>query len=112
MLEKMGDVAEAQQLLVRSVKLNPGHAASWVALAGINRRKGDLGTARYCLSSAVEGDPRSYVALQAWGSLEADSGEAGSAEKARELFGHALAISATSVHTLHAWAMLEKREGR
>ncbi|KAJ1422799.1 hypothetical protein B484DRAFT_111004 [Ochromonadaceae sp. CCMP2298] len=112
MLEKMGDVEEAQQLLVRSVKANPRHAASWVALAGINRRKGDLGTARYCLSSAVAGDPHSYVALQAWGSLEAESSEAGSVDKARDLFARALRISTTSVHTLHAWAQLEKRQGR
>lgn len=76
MLEKLGDTSRAIQMLMTSVKHNPKHAASWVALAGLNRRKGDLSTAQYCYSEAVQGDPRSYVALQAWGALEAEMGHA------------------------------------
>jgi hypothetical protein len=33
-----------------------------------------VAAARDCYASAVEGDPKSYVALQAWGVLEADCG--------------------------------------
>jgi tetratricopeptide (TPR) repeat protein len=86
-LEKRGNIKKALELLQKSVKYNPSHAASWVALAGIHRREGRLEEARRCYSSAIENDPNSYVALQAWGVLEAEMGDV---ETARSLFakGH------------------------
>lgn len=111
MLVKLGQLKEAQSLLIASVKSNPGHAASWCALADINARNGDVGTARFCFSSAVDNDPKSYVALQAWGSLESDP-RWGDVGKARSLLQRALAVSRNrSVHSFHALAQLEMRQG-
>eukprot|EP01036_Dinobryon_divergens_P023540 gene23540-31895_t len=112
MLIKLGQVKEAQKLLIVSVKSNPSHAASWCSLADINFRNGDIGTARFCYTSAVENDPRSYVALQAWGQLESNKRWGGDVSKARSLFRQAVDVSGNdSVHSYHAWALLERREG-
>ena len=111
MLVKLGQLKEAQKLLIGSVKSNPSHAASWCTLADINFRNGDIGTARFCYSSAVENDPQSYVALQAWGQLESNK-RWGDPSKARSLFRRAILVSGNqSVHSYHAWAILERREG-
>ena len=40
MLEKLGRIPESMKLLSSSVKNNPTHAASWVALANLYVRKG------------------------------------------------------------------------
>lgn len=109
MLEKLGRIPEAQKLLIKSVKSSPGHAASWCALGSLNSRKGEIGTARYCYSSAVEGDSKSYVALQAWGLLEESEGNI---DLARDLFKRAVKMSnGRSVHSYHAWALLERKQG-
>ena len=109
MLEKQGKISDATKLLTRSIKSNPKHAASWVALARIHQRTGNLEQARYCYSCACDGDPRSYVALQAWGFLE---GVAGNVALSRDLYSRASKVSGSrSAHTLQAWATLEKRQG-
>ena len=64
MLEKQGRLSQALDLLTKSVKYSPKHAASWTALARLHQRMGRVEEARFCFSSAVEEDPRSYVALQ------------------------------------------------
>ena len=108
-LEKQGKLTDATKLLTRSIKSNPAHAASWVALAKIHQRTGRLDEARYCFSSACDADSRSYVALQAWGALESS---AGNVALARDLFARATKASGSrSAHTLQAWATLEKRQG-
>ena len=56
MLEKLGKIPQAMKLLTKSVRSNPRHAASWVALGRIHQRNGQVDEARYCYSSAVEGD--------------------------------------------------------
>ena len=97
---------------MEQVKSNPSHAASWCSLADINFRNGDIGTARFCYTSAVENDPRSYVALQSWGQLESNKRWGGDVSKARSLFRRAVEVSGNdSVHSYHAWALLERREG-
>eukprot|EP01038_Epipyxis_sp_PR26KG_P015787 gene15787-21381_t len=109
MLIKIGQQEEAQKMLITSVKSNPSHAASWVSLAYIHSKNGDIGSARYCYASAAEGDPKSYVALQAWGSLEANIGNV---DKARELFSEAVLVSQNkSIHSYQAWATLERKQG-
>lgn len=109
LLEKQGRIAEATKLLTKSIKANPKHAASWVALAKIHQRTGRLDEARFCYNSACEGDPRSYVALQAWGMLESNSDNVA---LARDLFSRANRVSGLkSAHALQAWATLEKRIG-
>jgi len=111
LLINLGQMKEAQKLLIMSVKNNPSHSASWCSLANLNSFNGDLGTARFCFQSAVENDPRSFVALQSWGQLESDL-RWGNATKARELFRRALEVSGNrSVHCFHSWAVLEKRQG-
>ena len=87
MLEKLGREQEANKILIESVKSNPRHAASWCALGAMNNRRGEVGTARYCYTSAVEGDARSYVALQALGLLEEQEGNT---DQARELYSRAI----------------------
>ena len=56
MLEKLGKIPQAMKLLTKSVRSNPRHAASWVALGRLHQRNGQVDEARYCYSSAVEGD--------------------------------------------------------
>lgn len=107
-LEKSGQYNSAMKLLKLSVKNNPKHAASWVALARLYQRKGVLAEARNCYASAVEGDPKSYVALQAWGVLEA---EFGNYEIARDLFQRSISSSKKSGHALQAWANMEMKQG-
>lgn len=109
MLEKLGREQEANKILIESVKSNPRHAASWCALGAMNNRRGEVGTARYCYTSAVEGDARSYVALQALGLLEEQEGNT---DQARELYSRAIEKSnGRSVHSYHAWALLERKQG-
>ena len=109
MLEKQGNPTRAKKLLTVSVKANPRHVASWVALGKLNRQSGDTSTARFCYERACEADKRSYVALQAWGVLE---GEVGNADRARELFKRSVKASrGQSGHALQAWATLERRQG-
>lgn len=107
-LVKQGKTKQAMTLLTAAVKKSPGHAASWVEMARIHQRSGDVISARYCFQQAAESDKRSYVALQAWGVLEL---ELGNTAKARELLERAISISPSSVHSLQALATLEKREG-
>ncbi len=83
------------ELLIKSVKFNPSHAASWVALARIHQRKSRFDEAQLCYSNAVDNDPKSYVAYQAWGVLES---ELGNIDKARELFAKAISISSECAH--------------
>ena len=56
MLEKLGKIPQAMKLLTKSVRSNPRHAASWVALGRLHQRNGQVDEARYCYSSAVEGN--------------------------------------------------------
>jgi Tfp pilus assembly protein PilF len=105
---KQGKIKPAMTLLTAAVKKNPSHAASWVEMARIHQRAGDVTSARYCFQQSTEADKRSYVALQAWGVLESDLGNTA---KARELLQRAIALSPRSVHSLQALATLEKREG-
>ena len=108
-LEKQGKLGEATKMLTKSIKANTRHAASWVALAKIHQRTGRLEEARFCYSSACEGDDQSYVALQAWGTLES---AAGNVALARDLFARAARASGSrSAHALQAWATLERRQG-
>ena len=108
-LEKQGKLAEATKMLTKSIKANTRHAASWVALAKIHQRTGRLEEARFCYSSACEGDDESYVALQAWGTLES---AAGNVALARDLFARSVRASGSrSAHALQAWATLERRQG-
>ena len=109
MLEKMGRIRRAKQLLMESVKADPTHAASWVALGKLHEREGDVDRAKISLSMAIEKDSRSYVAMQALGVIEA---EEGNAARARELFEEAWKVSRRrSAHTMQAWATLERRMG-
>lgn len=112
-LEKTGRAHEGMKILLSSVKANPGHAASWVALAQQHLRLGDVVQCRTCYEAAVRGDPDSYVALQAWGVLEASANIPGTGNitLARELFTRALQLAPRSLHTLQAWAGLETRVG-
>jgi tetratricopeptide (TPR) repeat protein len=109
MLEKLGRIPESMKLLSSSVKNNPTHAASWVALANLYVRKGNTNEARICYKNAVEGDKRSYVAYQAWGVLESSLGKF---NDARELYKKALAISPKSAHTLQAWSAMEMKNNK
>ena len=109
MLEKLGSKKEAIVLLENSVKHNPTHAASWVALAKLRERFGDIDDARNCYSKAVDGDPRGYVALQAWGVLEA---KCNNIDVARSLFQRAIDASKhKSSHSYQAYAKLEMNQG-
>ena len=108
-LEKCGKITIAIELLIKSVKYRPDHAASWVALARLHQRSSRHEDAQYCYASAVEHSPSSYVAYQAWGVLES---ELGNINKARELFKQAILISKECSHAYQAWATLEKRQGR
>ena len=108
MMVKQGRSREAMTLLTTSIKKNPHHAASWVEMGRIHQRNSDITSARYCFSQAVDSDARSYVALQAWGVLEA---ELGNVAKSRDLFEEAIRLSPNSVHSLQALANLEKKEG-
>ena len=52
-LVKQGKLKQAMTLLTTAVKKNPGHAASWVEMAKLHQRSGDVSSARYCFSQAV-----------------------------------------------------------
>ena len=95
-------------MLLTSVKSNPKHAASWVALAKIRQRVGNYDEAVKCYINAINGDPKSYVALQAYGVLEY---QYKNIDNARELFRKAIEVSPRSIHALQAWATLERKEG-
>jgi tetratricopeptide (TPR) repeat protein len=104
MYEKLGRRQEAMKLLQTSVKYNPTHAASWVALANLYSRKGQVSDARQCYRNAVQGDPKSYVAYQSWGVLETSLGKY---NEARDLYQQALKLAPTSAYSLQAWASME-----
>jgi len=108
MLEKLGRISESMKLLITSVKYNPKHAASWIALANLYKRDGLIDNAKQCYVNAIEGDSQSYVAYQALAVLEANRNNV---DNARELFKKALSISNKSIYALQAWANMEKRIG-
>ena len=109
MLEKVGRVNEAISLLTTSIKANPAHSASWVALANIKQQRGDIADARRCYESAIAGDKRSYVALQALGLLEYGCGNI---DLARSLYRRSAEISSgKSAYALQSLAKLEISQG-
>lgn len=108
MIIKLGRMENARKILLTSVKHHPTHAASWLLLADINERKGDVAGRRYCIAKAVDGEPDNFVAIHALGTLEMKEKNY---EAARELFQRALSLKPRSVHSLHALAKLEKTVG-
>lgn len=53
---------KALTLLNRSVRMHPGHTASWVALGLLNERNRRIEEARACFRTATKNEPRNHYA--------------------------------------------------
>ncbi|KAH8939787.1 hypothetical protein BDL97_15G054800 [Sphagnum fallax] len=122
-----GDRAAARSSLTMLSRKHPSNAHIFIHFAQLERKGGDSIAAGVYYSKAVRAFKKvgdmglAYVrALQAWGSLEAQSRHA---SRARHLFLESIRVACkeeksgaseligASVYGLHAWAMLEQRLG-
>ncbi|KAH9539168.1 hypothetical protein CY35_15G044400 [Sphagnum magellanicum] len=122
-----GDRAAARSSLTMLSRKHPNNAHIFVHFAQLERKGGDSIAAGVYYSKAVRAFKKvgdmglAYVrALQAWGSLEAQSRHA---SRARHLFLESIRVACkeeksgaseligASVYGLHAWAMLEQQLG-
>ena len=99
---------EARPLLRRCLQIDGADAHSWLALATLEERSGDVEGAKRVYTSAHAVCPSNVRLLHAQGVLEARHGEASAA---RELFARAEALDPGSAYVAHAWGQLERRLG-
>lgn len=69
-LIKNGDNAVAQRLLLRCLELNPFDSHSWLALARLEAKLGNIDRAREVFSESITRCPNNVHILHAWGHLE------------------------------------------
>ena len=91
---------EARPLLRRCLQIDGADAHSWLALATLEERSGDVEGAKRVYTSAHAVCPSNVRLLHAQGVLEARHGEASAA---RELFARAEALDPGSAYVAHAW---------
>ncbi|CAM9337480.1 unnamed protein product, partial [Phaeothamnion confervicola] len=104
MEERLGNQRRAQELYVLATKVDPTHAASWVALGLLRQRRRSPDEARRCFARATEADPGSYYAWLAWGVLERSLGDTAAA---RERFRRSARANPRNAAVYQAWGVME-----
>ncbi len=69
-LSRNGDNVVARRLLLRCIELNPYDSHSWLALARLESRWGNVDKAREIFAESIEKFPNNIHILQAWGHME------------------------------------------
>lgn len=89
-LIQIGDNSVAMKLLKRCLELNPFDSHSWLALARLESRLGNIHRAREVFQLASINCPRNIHLLHAWGHFEQKHGNEG---RARECWSEAMQVS-------------------
>lgn len=100
--------AAARKTLRQCLALDASDSHSWLALARLEARGGDAGSARALFRDGVARCPGSVHLLQAWGVFEHRCGER---DAARGLFHRALGIEPGNPYVAQAWGLLEQAGG-
>jgi tetratricopeptide (TPR) repeat protein len=107
-LMKSGDNEVAQRLLVRCLELNPYDSHSWLALAQLEAKLGNIERAKDLFQQSVTRCPNNVFLLHAWGHLEQ---KYGSEMVARDCWSQAVEIDPLNAYVCYALSDLEKRLG-
>ena len=105
-LIKNGDNVVAQRLLLRCLELNPFDSHSWLALARLEAKLGNVDRAREVFSQSVARCPNNVHILHAWGHLEQKHGKE---LLARDCWSQAMTLDPYNAYVCHALSNLEKR---
>mmetsp|Transcript_14148 Transcript_14148/g.23536 ORF Transcript_14148/g.23536 Transcript_14148/m.23536 type:complete len:1046 (-) Transcript_14148:183-3320(-) len=105
-LIRQGDNGVAKKLLERCLELNPYDSHSWLALARLEAKVGNIENARSLFQKGDQKCPDNIHILHAWGHLEQKHDNV---EKAREYWSRALKLDPLNAYVCHALSNLEKR---
>ena len=101
-----GENVVAQRLLYRCLELNPYDSHSWLALAQLEGKLGNIDRARDLFVQGVAKCPNNVYILHAWGHLEQ---KYGNETAARDCWSQAVALDPLNAYVCHALSNLEKR---
>jgi len=105
-LLKQGDNAVAQKLLMRCLELNPYDSHSWLALARLEAKLGNIDKARELFTQSMIRCPNNVHILHAWGHMEQ---KYGNESLARDCWSKAIVLDPDNAYVCHALSNLEKR---
>ncbi len=105
-LLKQGDNAVAQRLLMRCLELNPYDSHSWLALARLEAKLGNIDKARELFTQSMIRCPNNVHILHAWGHMEQ---KYGNESLARDCWSKAIELDPDNAYVCHALSNLEKR---
>lgn len=105
-LIRNGDNAEARRLLYVCINKNEKDSHSWLALARLEAKTGNIQTARDLFARSLQLCPGNIHILHAWGLLEQKHGNI---KLARECWAEAYAIDPLNAYVCHAFSNLERR---
>eukprot|EP00898_Chlorokybus_atmophyticus_P000757 jgi/Chlat1/1682/Chrsp127S00091 len=109
---RSGQLEKAAVRFTEALEHSPDNAPTLNSAACFHAfQLGDINRARHLFKRAVEADPSSAAALQAWARMEGGRRGAGVA-RARELFEKATVANPKHAPAWQAWALLEAGEGR
>lgn len=106
-LERNGNNAVAHRLLKRCLELNPYDSHSWLALARLEVKLGNVVGAREVFGEGHSRSPRNVHILHAWGHMEQ---KYGNEQLARECWSRAMELDPYNAYVCHALGNLEKRQ--
>jgi len=105
-LVRQGDNVVAQRLLLRCLELNPFDSHSWLALARLEAKLGNVVRAREVFEQSTLRCPNNVHILHAWGHMEQKHGNEA---LARDCWSQAMIIDPLNAYVCHALSNLEKR---
>lgn len=105
-LMRNGDNVVAQRLLIRCLELNPYDSHSWLALAQLEAKLGNIERARDVFQQSVVRCPNNVYILHAWGHLEQ---KYGNETMARDCWSQAVKLDPLNAYICHALSTLERR---
>jgi len=102
------DVGAARRLMEQATDGSPSSAPLWLAWAELEARVERFDRARVLFEEAAKCDP---CLTSLWGKYAAMEGRAGRVSSARRMYRRAVTLNSSDPITLHAWGMLEARNG-
>lgn len=105
-LAKNGDNITARRLLARCIELSPMDSHSWLALARLEAKWGNIDRARELFTESVQHFPTNVHILQAWGHMEQ---KFGNDTFARACLEQALEIEPLNAYVCHTLSSIEIR---
>lgn len=105
-LARNGENVVAQRLLIRCLELNPYDSHSWLALARLEAKWGNIERSREIFSQGIVKCPNNIHLLQAWGHMEQ---KYGNQTLAQIYLSAALTIDPYNAYVCHTLSSLELR---